>query len=285
MRCHDKLSRKPGGALGGPERVGVMSKSQTCLFCTARPAKTREHVIPKVVSRWIRQIAQIRQIPLPTAERKRLFQVNPSVGQLRTTDIIDMQVAAVCSNCNSEFFNTIQRPCETVLRHAIVGDPVNLNLTVSVKQHLAAWTYKTALLVPLASYHRPEWEQIVGSLCHRFYWRRRPEVGARVWIARYDLSSSWPDLLCRAEVNELKVSRSGVLYTGTLVLLLLAHLLIVVVFWPRNAPDEIPGEDRRFLADRFIRLWPISPADEAWPPKEQVDYSRLQTLNTSPWLG
>lgn len=149
-----------------------------------------------------------------------------------------------------------------------------------MKRAAAAWLYKTALLIPLAQTSRDTWPTAVGQRCSDLYRQRRPPTGARVWIGRYDLQSSFPDLVTRADVSEVAVTRRGLKFSGTHVLITIGYLLSAVVFWPADSPDLLPQETERFPESSFRRIWPVEVEHSMWPPDHTFKYQELEGLST-----
>jgi len=112
-------------------------------------------------------------------------------------------------------------------------------LDTDLKKALASWLYKTALLVPLALSPRAGWPQHIIDECQAFYIRRRPPVGARVWIGRYDLRDNFPELVGRADVSELNYRRQGRDFIGNQILVSLGYFLGIVVLWNGVPPDDV----------------------------------------------
>jgi hypothetical protein len=192
---------------------------------------------------------------------------------------IDVKISAVCKTCNERFFNTLQAPVEPFLKSTIPGSTFELDS--DHRKALAAWTYKTALLIPLASIRRTDWPRPIVEACARFYEKPRPPIGTRIWTGRYDLASSYPDLLSRVDYAGVTVRRRNVMYEGTQILIMVGNLILVTVFWSDAAPDELPGEQRQFPLSEFIRIWPVDPGIATWPPDRSVSYSDLPRLSTT----
>jgi hypothetical protein len=123
-----------------------------------------------------------------TPEHGAPIEPKPGATRFHTNRLIDIVVNVACSDCNSKFFNALQSPCDGFLRSALAGELSTLDS--DLKKALASWLYKTALLVPLALSPRADWPQYLIDECKAFYVRRRPPVGTRVWIGRYDLRDS-----------------------------------------------------------------------------------------------
>src|ERR1700737_59764 len=176
-----------------------------CLFCRVGPA-TGEHVIAKSLSKRLWEVSPF------TPEHGAPVEPKPGATRFHTNRIIDMVVNMACNDCNSRFFNALQHPCDPFLRTALAGEASTLD--TDIKKALASWLYKTALLVPLALGPRAGWPQHLIDECQAFYIRRRPPVGGRVWIGRYDLRDNFPELVGRADVSDLTYRRQGRDFVG-----------------------------------------------------------------------
>ncbi len=243
-----------------------------CIFCLHEAVATSEHVIPREISNRIREVSPL------TPEHGAPVQPKPGSTSFRTNKLIDLKLKAVCPQCNQGFFNELQAAAAPFFLPAIGGQRVDLS--TELKKAVAAWAYKTALLVPFTAAPRRDWPAISGSLCSDFYRSARPPVGARVWAGQYDLRSDYPELVARADVSELNVIRRGVQYRGTHVLLTLGFLLVAVMFWPRGVPDQIPHEGDRFPQSKFVGVWPAVVGETTWPPDHMFDYQELAMLST-----
>src|SRR3989442_15763359 len=111
-----------------------------CLFC-GNPRVTREHVIAQSLSRRLWEVSPF------TPEHGAPVEPKPGATRFHTNRIIDMLVNVACEDCNSTFFNALQRPCDEFFRSALAGEPSTLDS--DLKKPIASWLYKTALLEPL----------------------------------------------------------------------------------------------------------------------------------------
>ena len=244
-----------------------------CLFCRRDKARTNEHIIPRIVARIL------RCVPPPTIVRPRVVVHDPTLRRRWMSKDIDVKISAVCKTCNERFFNKLQAPVEPFLESAITGSAYELNS--DHRKALAAWCYKTALLIPLASTSRTDWPQAIVDSCGRFYHQPRPPIGTRVWAGRYDLATSYPGLLSRVDYAGVTVRRRNVMYYGTQILLMVGYLILTSVFWNGAAPDELPGEPQQFPPAEFIRIWPVDPGIVTWPPNHALSYADLPRLSTT----
>lgn len=242
--------------------------THTCLFCGVG-APTREHVVAQSLSKRLREVSPF------TPEHGAPIKPKPGATRFHTNKIIDMVVNVACRDCNSKFFNDLQRPCDRFLYRSLAGEASILDS--DLKKALAAWLYKTALLIMLAQTARAAWPQHVVAECRAFRARRRPPVGPRIWIGRYDLRDNFPELVTRADISELKYRRRGRDFTGNQVLLTLGYFLAILVLWDSNAPDEvnIPGRTH----DRLLEIWPVGVGQSEWPPEHTFNYEELSSLS------
>ena len=239
-----------------------------CFFCGIGPV-TREHVIAKSLSKRLWEVSPF------TPEHGAPIEPKPGATRFHTNRLIDMVVNVACNDCNSRFFNALQSPCDGFLTRALAGQPSTLDS--DLKRALAGWLYKTALLVPLAMSPRAEWPPHLVDECKAFYLRRRPPVGTRVWIGRYDLRDNFPELVARADVSELKYRRRGRDFGGYQILVSIGYFLGIVIVWNGDPPDDVNMENR--TADRFIEVWPVSVTPIDWPPDHTFTYDELTALS------
>jgi hypothetical protein len=239
-----------------------------CLFCGVGPV-TGEHVIAKSLSKRLWEVSPF------TPEHGAPVARKPGATRFHTNRIIDMVVNVACSDCNSRFFNALQRPCDPFLGAALAGEASTLD--TDLKKALASWLYKTALLVPLALGPRAGWPQHLIDECQAFYIRRRPPVGARVWIGRYDLRDNFPELVGRADVSDLNYRRQGRDFIGNQILVSLGYFLGIVVLWNGVPPDDVNIANR--TDDRLLEIWPAMVGHVEWPPEHTFTYGELTSLS------
>ncbi len=239
-----------------------------CLFCGIGPV-TREHVIAKSLSKRLWEVSPF------TPEHGAPIEPTPGATRFHTNRLIDIVVNAACSDCNSKFFNALQRPCDGFLRSALAGEQWMLDS--DLKKALASWLYKTALLVPLAMSPRADWPKQLIDECKAFYVRRRPPVGTRVWIGRYDLRDNFPELVARADVSELNYRRRGRDLAGNQILVSIGYFLGIVIVWSGEPPDDVNMANR--TGDRFLEVWPVRVGHVQWPPEHTFTYEELTGLS------
>ena len=148
--------------------VSPAARSSLCLFCQERPADSDEHVIPQEVSLRIREVSPLTPDHGGPVARK------PGAVRFHTNRLIDLVVRAVCRTCNEGFFNELQAAARPFFHPAIAGEAVELS--TELKRAVAAWAYKTALLIPLTATPRKDWAAVVGTLCSDFYRAARPAI-------------------------------------------------------------------------------------------------------------
>jgi hypothetical protein len=239
-----------------------------CLFC-GHSGVTREHVIAQSLSRRLWEVSPF------TPEHGAPIEPKPGATRVHTNRLIDMVVNVACRDCNSNFFNALQSPCDRFLSSALAGERSPLDS--DLRKALASWLYKTALLVALAMSARAEWPRHVIDECKAFYVRRRPPVGARLWIGRYDLRDNFPELVARADVSELKYRRRGRDFAGSQILLSIGYLLSIVTVWSGEPPDDVNMPNR--TNDQFLEIWPVRVGHAAWPPEHTFTYEELTGLS------
>jgi hypothetical protein len=239
-----------------------------CLFCGSGRV-TREHVISQSLSRRLWEVSPF------TPQHGAPIEPKPGATRFHTNRLIDIVVNAACNDCNSKFFNALQSPCEGFLRSALAGERSILDS--DLKKALASWLYKTALLVPLAMGPRTDWPQLLIDECKAFYIRRRPPVGTRVWIGRYDLRDNFPELVARADVSELKYRRRGRDFAGYQILVSIGYFVGIVIVWSGQLPDDVNMANR--TGDRLLEIWPVSVGHIDWPPEHTFAYEELTGLS------
>jgi hypothetical protein len=240
-----------------------------CLFC-ARQEATVEHIIPKEMSRRLWEVSPFTPehgapLPKPTAAQR-----------FHHSRFVDLKVAAVCGRCNGDFFNKLQDGARPFWQSAIAGEAVELD--TALQRSVAGWAYKTALLLRLPGLHRKDWEPAIGGLARDMRLTGRPQAGARVWSARYDLRDDFPEHTVMARVAELHVRRRGTEFVGVQVLFTVGYMMYVVIYWPHEMPDSIPSEDQRYPESQFAVLWPIYSGQAHWPPDHLFRYREIEEL-------
>lgn len=241
----------------------------SCLFC-GRDEATVEHIIPKEMSRRLREVSPF------TSEHDAPLPKPPGAHRFYHSKIVDLKVAAVCRRCNGEFFNKLQEASKPFWYSAVAGDPVGLSLVL--KRATATWAYKTALLLPLPGMPRQNWETTIGGLARDLRLTGRPQAGARVWSARYDLRDDFPEHTVIGRIGELHVRRRGIEFVGVHVLFTVGYMMFVVIYWPRSMPDQIPGEAETYPASNFEVFWPIYSSESHWPPRHLFSYKEGDQL-------
>jgi len=242
---------------------------EACLFCGLGPP-TNEHVISRWISRRIQVISPFTPEHGAPAVRA------PNSSRYYMSRIIEIQVRAACASCNSVFFNELESPCRPFLDHAMADQPWPIE--VELKRQLATWAYKTALLLELHATPRQQWPASILRQCRDLRELRRPPVGVRVWVGRYDVRDQFPDMVHGARLSELGFRRKGAEYEGAQVIFTLCYLLFIVVFWHGTAPDDFPMDSARIAGDALIPVWPAFVATASWPPDGTVSYAALDAL-------
>ena len=246
----------------------LVSMPDPCLFCGVGPV-TGEHVIARSLSKRLWEVSPF------TPEHGAPIEPKPGATRFHTNRLIDIVVKVACDQCNSTFFNALQRPCDGFLSSALAGEQWTLDS--DLEKALASWLYKTALLVPLAMSARADWPQYLIDECKAFYVRRRPPVGTRVWIGRYDLRDNFPELVARADVSELKYRRRGRDFVGSQILVTIGFFLGIVIVWSGESPDDVNMANR--TGDRCLEIWPVRVGHIEWPPEHTFTYDELTGLS------
>lgn len=241
-----------------------------CLFCAGTSTATNEHVISQRISQRVNEISPFTAqhgAPVPRAA---------NASRYYMSRIIDIKLRAACRDCNGVFFNELEAPCQPFLDHAMADKQWTLD--VDIKRHVAAWAYKTALLLQLHTIPRKTWPASILDQCHDLHTRRHPPVGVRVWAGRYDLTDSFPDMVHGGRFSELSFRRRGVEYEGSQIIFTLCYALFIVVFWHGAAPDDFTLERQRIAAEAIIPIWPALVGPVPWPPPVTVSYADLDAL-------
>lgn len=241
-----------------------------CLFCGGSGKLTREHIIPREIS------ARLRIASPLTPAHGRPLQPAPGAQRFHTSRDVDATITAICQHCNGTFFNALQDNARAFWHPAITGDGIELD--GDLKKAVATWAYKTGLLFALSQSPRVQWDARIVQLCRDLRLVSRPPVGARVWLARYDLRDDYPEHVATIRLAELTVRRLGVNYEGSQVLIIIGFMMLIVVFWPSNSPDLIPSEDKAYPATHFMRAWPAYVGHQAWPPHHLFKFAELEPL-------
>jgi hypothetical protein len=200
--------------------------------------------------------------------------------------LVEIKVRAPCRTCNSNFFNELELPCRPFLAEAIADRSATID--ADAKRAIATYAYKTALLLNLNAIPRKQWPRSVIDQCALLYQTRRAPVGVRVWIGRFDLRETFPDMVHGGRLSELQVRRKGRLYRGTQFILTFGYVLFFVVFWEGAAPDDFFVEKERVAPESLIRVWPAFVELATWPPRVSITYTMLNELsfwNAGDWQG
>ena len=242
---------------------------EACLFCGVSPP-TNEHVI----SRWIS--GRVQAISPFTPEHGAPAVRAPNASRFYMNRIIDIQVRVACTTCNSVFFNELESPCRPFFERAMADQPSVID--TELKRDLATWAYKTALLLELHVTPRHQWPAFLLRQCRDLPQLRRPPVGVRVWVGRYDARENFPEMVHGARLSELSFRHKGAEYHGAQVIFTLCYLPFIVVFWHSAPPDDFPMDSARIPEDALIPVWPALVGISSWPPKGTVSYVALDAL-------
>jgi hypothetical protein len=256
-----------------------MTPTEPCVFCTARAAGSAEHVISKWISRLLWKVSPL------TPQHGAMPPRGTDGRRPRIRRIIDLTTTAICDRCNNGWMSASERASTGQLTEAIFGRPFQIDSTMAVQ--LAAWCFMKALLAEAALREdrgelRTSWPAGLLADFDAFYWRRRPPVGAGVWLGHYDLPDSWPELVGRVGLSELRFRRRAADYTGCQMLFTIGHLLVIAVRWDKGPPDYFGLANSPVPTDALVRLWPVQSGHLDWPPAV-VSYDQLGTLSS--WTG
>jgi hypothetical protein len=245
-----------------------------CVLCRARPGGSEDHVISKWVSRMLWKVSPL------TPAHGALPPRGPDGGRPRVRRIIDLTSTALCTECNTRWLSNLDNRSKPLLEPAIAGQPFQIDSASAVQ--IAAWCYVKGLQAELALREsagepRASWPAGLLRELGDFYWHRRPPVGAAVWLGRYDLADSWPELVSRVDSGELGARRRGVEYTGWHVLFTIGNLLAITVRWDAQPPDHFELRNSPVPPGALIRIWPVQSGYADWPPPA-ISYATLCAL-------
>lgn len=241
-----------------------------CLFCGSGVA-SNEHV----VSRWVGE--RLREISPPTPEHGAITPIAANASRHYMSKLIEIKVRAPCRTCNSEFFNELEGPCRPFLAEAMADRPGTLD--ADGKRDLATYAYKTALLLSLHVTPRKQWPRSIIDQCGLLYQIRRPPVGVRTWIGRFDVRDNFPDMMHGGRFSDVLFKRKGSDYLGHQVIYTFGYLLFFVVFWDARAPDDFVVEKERLAPESLLGVWPAFVEFAKWPPPVSITYARLNELS------
>jgi hypothetical protein len=250
-----------------------------CVLCCVRPAGSEEHVISQWVSRMLWKVSP------PAPEHGSMPPRGPDGLRARIRRIIDLTTKAICTECNTRWLSALDNRSKPLLIPAIEGQPFEIDSADAAQ--LSAWCYVKGLLAELALRESAgeawaDWPAGLLRELGEFYWRRRPPIGAGVWLGRYDLAESWPELVGRVDSSKLGARRAGTNYTGWQILYTIGNLLVITVRWDARAPDHYELTNSPAPRGSFIRIWPVRSGYSDWPPPA-ISYETLSALAT--WTG
>jgi hypothetical protein len=253
--------------------------SDPCVLCCVRPAGSEDHVVSQWVSRMLWKVSPL------TPQHGALPPRAPGAPRPRVRRIIDLTTTAMCTECNTRWLSALDNRSKPLLVPAIEGQPFQIDSAGAAQ--LAAWCYVKGLLAELALRElagepRAGWPAGLLRELSQFYWRRRPPVGAAVWLGHYDLADSWPELVGRVDSSELGARRAGTDYTGWQVLFTIGNMLVITVRWDAQAPDHFELANSPAQPGSLIRIWPVQSGYSDWPPPA-ISYQTLSALAT--WSG
>lgn len=241
-----------------------------CLFCGSGVA-SNEHIVSKWVAKRLREVSPL------TREHGAVTPIAANATRHYMSRFVEIKLRAPCRTCNSNFFNELEVPCRPFLANGI--EDRSATLDADAKRALATYTYKTALLLRLHVTPRKEWSRSVVDQCGLLYQIRRPPIGARVWICRFDLRESFPDMVHGGRFSEVQFRRRGRDYLGHQVIFTFGYLLFFVILWDGIAPDDFVVEKERLAPESLIPVWPAFVELASWPPPISVTYARLNELS------
>lgn len=227
--------------------------ARTCLFCGGGPT-TKEHVIPQWLSRSLRERRGARAFHMTT---KRATWVS---------DVFNLEVRAVCRQCNNLFLSAIESEAKPALEHLVFegGQPI---AATSAEQHsLAVWGYKTALL--LIAWHGLE--LLPPQPFRHFRQTTAPGTQGVVWIAsRVEGSGAFGPY--RVDGGRIRQEGDDSAETNSFSVLFAVGPVVFRVF--SHFGDLTLALNDEPLKTHWLRIWPSEPKPDALKTltAEQVD--------------
>jgi hypothetical protein len=218
-----------------------------CPLCLAKPADTREDVLPQWARKRIRKLGTYKGNQLPSV------------------------LLPLCRDCNSTLGRRYENETAPILGPMIDGE--SRLLSPSDQEIIGSWVIKTLLLCALdpSVAVEPGQREQIRRLCCEMRDHKRPPHQSFVRLAAFDC-----DQPVDAKGND-KLHRPGYLPT----LLARATQFMGQVAW--EVAIGAPRELERFVAscednESLVRIWPPQLVSVSWPPPVKLVYRDVLTL-------
>jgi hypothetical protein len=246
-----------------------------CLFCGSTTNRfTEEHVWPKWVSKELRKMLK----------GTKQFRTLRSSGQTTTlnklTHFLEIKTDRVCDTCNgiwlSRFENEQVKPIATIMLRGTLAVP----LTRAVQSILAAWAYKTSMLLEVAN---PDTVHFFFDKADFQAFRRitLPPETAAVYLGYYDCKGR----LAHSQnpmhrLTEKFGNRRTLRFKITT--LTAGHLALQVLTVRNEATGElVPAKDVAFeltgtAPEAIAQIWGGVDRYPFWPPRRRMNHQDVE---------
>lgn len=245
------------------------SAGRTCMFCGAQGPLTLEHVWP----RWVGDVADAI---LADTGALGMPWIAKRGGTLRTAYGLDATGRVVCGPCNTGWMSGMEGAIRPLLSPMIRGyetytppkTPIHTaRLTTAEQEMIAAWAFKTALIIDRV---RPS-RHLTDAIASAFHAERKPPTNCMMWLGSYGGAG----MAFAARFSDMPVAvskywtrdgiwQAGESYRNGVVITLNVYRIVaqIAVF------DDTDLPAMSSLADRSTEtevIWPPQPTHITWP--------------------
>lgn len=253
-----------------------------CFFCgeADRPL-TEEHVWPKWVSRLL--FGRYN-----SGHFRHLRATGGTTTANWTSPYLDVTTTTVCSDCNGQWLSSLGTQIKPLASPLIVGEGVvSLALAPESQALLAAWAYKTALLVEVSN---PDTSIEFFTPADRLRFRQTTSAPqfVRVFLGRYNFGrrpahATAPryTLTDKADTKPKFYLKPSTITAGHLVMQVMSVRAV-------ESKELVPASEIEFefcglAREAVVPIWPLQPRYIAWPPIHTMNHQDVEDL-TSMWL-
>lgn len=242
---------------------------RSCVFC-ARPAGSREHVIPKWLDKPINASHPVGDGMLRIGL---IHRYSPGDDQPQRREWTprgpDLVSTAVCHECNTVWLASLENKIKPILGPMVLGNPTSI---ASADQPLlATWCYKTILLMQLVRSRAPV--LIPRERYGQFFEQGRPPSDTRIWLGTCALGGN----VLHDAGTEITMTTLRSSVPGYLAVLTLGRLLVLCGGRSRESDEPLRVETPA-VGKTLRALWPASVRALDWPPPELIVDVEFATL-------